>query len=83
MIKPHEHGFVSWSESNRVQWAHFRSLSIIFSVLFVTAVLLLIHKPLVFTMVLLVVYLGGTYLMGARYVRKQGSAHHHVGEPEL
>lgn len=75
MSMPQDHRFVGWRESNTAQWAHFRWPSIVFVVLFVASVFLLVHKPPVFTVALVVVYLGGTHLMGARYVRKHRSDH--------
>ncbi len=65
--------FVSWAESNRAQWAHYRLLTVITSILFLIAVVLMIGKPVTLAILLVVVYLGGGYLLGARYVRKQES----------
>lgn len=81
MVKE-ESRFVSWTASNRAQWTHYRWLSVITGILFVVAVFLMIDKPIVLTIMLVAVYLGGTHLLGAHYVRKQEAEQRTVDGPE-
>lgn len=74
--------FVSWTESNRAQWAHHRALTVITGILFVVAVVLMIGEPIALTVLLVAVYLGGGYLLGVRYVRKQRSEKFSPDGPE-